>query len=385
MSFGRIINATKSFWFNTDADGSDYDCRRDALISIAGIRRGPDAPPDAPEPPIEPEAPEPPDAPEPEPAEPAEPADAAAAAARTRRIAKYLLAGVLIVGAGAGVAEISGNYVSDGIHALSTNSSDAKIRVAISYLTSHQAELIKLLKSDDKNERQIIKIERAVTEFNNYVAVIEHELNAIAGAGTRFHPDVLEDKIDFAKKNIRFFAKNKEGLNELKDTVECFESSSISDCSSFEDYMGQKFKGAEFKNRVKRIYETITRIKSGLDNIKKLLESLIDTGLAATGRFSNNRFIHNSLAEEINVIKTDLRPGDSGPEVRKLQRKLIRLGFMKTNHTYKGKTRKSDDGHYGEMTQEAVGDIQQIYPQVTAGETPGHLGPKTRTKINSLN
>jgi peptidoglycan hydrolase-like protein with peptidoglycan-binding domain/3D (Asp-Asp-Asp) domain-containing protein len=85
-----------------------------------------------------------------------------------------------------------------------------------------------------------------------------------------------------------------------------------------------------------------------------------------------------SLSSVVNGgrFSVDLKLGDSGAEVRKLQDELRRLNFFNVAST----------GYYGEVTQHAVFKFQQSQRLVGSRTSlgAGILGPKTRDNLNRL-
>jgi peptidoglycan hydrolase-like protein with peptidoglycan-binding domain len=75
-------------------------------------------------------------------------------------------------------------------------------------------------------------------------------------------------------------------------------------------------------------------------------------------------------------MNTDLKPGDSGPEVSRLQAELRNLNLLRIDPT----------GTYGDVTQHAVFKFQQRYGLVAdeASEFAGIFGPQTRQKLNEI-
>lgn len=86
-----------------------------------------------------------------------------------------------------------------------------------------------------------------------------------------------------------------------------------------------------------------------------------------------------SAEENLTPVVTftrDLKPGDSGEDVRRLQQELIRLNLLGIETT----------GFYGDVTEHAVFKYQQI--KALAGDKnsqgAGIFGPKTRETLNNL-
>lgn len=78
-----------------------------------------------------------------------------------------------------------------------------------------------------------------------------------------------------------------------------------------------------------------------------------------------------------NPFTFDLENGMQNIEVTRLQNVLKTLGFFPTN--------VQSTGYYGPITETAVGKFQEKYSIANKGEPGyGRLGPKTRTKLNSL-
>ncbi len=75
-------------------------------------------------------------------------------------------------------------------------------------------------------------------------------------------------------------------------------------------------------------------------------------------------------------LAVDLKPGDSGSNVRHLQTELKRLNFYRGEIT----------GFYGDLTEHAVFKFQQSQKLVAVEDSPfaGKLGPKTRDRINEI-
>ena len=87
----------------------------------------------------------------------------------------------------------------------------------------------------------------------------------------------------------------------------------------------------------------------------------------------------NAAAETfvpVTVFERDLKPGDTGDEVRELQKELKRINLLGIAPT----------GNYGELTQHAVFKFQQINRLAGEKSSPGAgiFGPITRTSLNSL-
>ncbi len=87
----------------------------------------------------------------------------------------------------------------------------------------------------------------------------------------------------------------------------------------------------------------------------------------------------NAASYEVSIedaFRTDLKPGDSGEEVRKLQEELKNINLLGIEPT----------GNYGEITEHAVFKFQQIYK--LAGDLDsigaGIFGPKTRAALNGI-
>lgn len=80
--------------------------------------------------------------------------------------------------------------------------------------------------------------------------------------------------------------------------------------------------------------------------------------------------------DDISVLSQDLKLGDSGQEVRELQKQLQALNLFKADVT----------GYYGEVTQHAVFKFQQIQKLVADKNSlgAGIFGPKTRDHMNEI-
>lgn len=78
----------------------------------------------------------------------------------------------------------------------------------------------------------------------------------------------------------------------------------------------------------------------------------------------------------VNVFSLDLKPGDSGEDVRKLQEELRRINLLGIKAT----------GNYGELTAHAVFKFQQVNRLAGDKTSPGagNFGPITRAALNSL-
>jgi len=83
-----------------------------------------------------------------------------------------------------------------------------------------------------------------------------------------------------------------------------------------------------------------------------------------------------SLIDSDLLFSTDLKLGDKGNEVKKLQDELKRIHLLGLNAT----------GYYGEVTEHAVFKLQQIYKLVADKNSygAGVFGPKTRAVLNKI-
>lgn len=77
-----------------------------------------------------------------------------------------------------------------------------------------------------------------------------------------------------------------------------------------------------------------------------------------------------------NAFTKDLKPGDSGDDVKRLQQELKKFNLFRTEPT----------GYYGEVTEHAVAKFQQKKGIIEGlGDTgSGTVGPKTRNSLNSI-
>lgn len=80
--------------------------------------------------------------------------------------------------------------------------------------------------------------------------------------------------------------------------------------------------------------------------------------------------------KEPEILKTDLKEGSSGEEVKKLQRELKRLNYFRTDIS----------GYYGAVTAHAVFKFQQSQRLVGDEKSlgAGSFGPKTRDRMNEI-
>ena len=76
------------------------------------------------------------------------------------------------------------------------------------------------------------------------------------------------------------------------------------------------------------------------------------------------------------VFTDDLKPGDKGPDVRKLQEELARMNLFGIEST----------GYYGDVTAHAIFKFQQVNGILKREDEPaaGILGPSTRRRLHSL-
>lgn len=83
-----------------------------------------------------------------------------------------------------------------------------------------------------------------------------------------------------------------------------------------------------------------------------------------------------STADNNAVFNQDLKPGDSGDDVKKLQIELKRFNLFGIDPS----------GYYGELTEHAVFKFQQINKLAGDKESPGAgiFGPVTRAKMNGI-
>lgn len=80
--------------------------------------------------------------------------------------------------------------------------------------------------------------------------------------------------------------------------------------------------------------------------------------------------------EDVSAFAADLKLGDSGEDVRKLQAELKRIHLLGIEPT----------GYYGEVTEHAVFKFQQVHGLAgdKSSQGAGIFGPMTRAKFNSL-
>lgn len=81
-------------------------------------------------------------------------------------------------------------------------------------------------------------------------------------------------------------------------------------------------------------------------------------------------------ASQVDYFSQDLKPGDSGEDVNKLQQELAKINLLGIDST----------GTYGEVTQHAVFKFQQSQSLVgdESSQGAGVFGPKTRSVLNSI-
>ncbi len=76
------------------------------------------------------------------------------------------------------------------------------------------------------------------------------------------------------------------------------------------------------------------------------------------------------------VFADDLKPGDKGPDVRKLQEELVKMNLLGIEPT----------GYYGDVTAHAIFKFQQVNGILKREDEPaaGVLGPSTRRRLHGL-
>lgn len=86
--------------------------------------------------------------------------------------------------------------------------------------------------------------------------------------------------------------------------------------------------------------------------------------------------VGSDITVDVTILSQDLKLGDSGQEVRELQKQLQALNLFKADVT----------GYYGEVTEHAVFKFQQIQNLVADENSlgAGIFGPKTRDHMNEI-
>lgn len=106
------------------------------------------------------------------------------------------------------------------------------------------------------------------------------------------------------------------------------------------------------------------------ENVKETLD-FMSIPLARTGFFTARTVVRDPA-----LFYDELKLGDRGESVQKLQEELIRLNYLRIEST----------GYYGTVTEHAVLKFQQSQEIVSSKDNDGAglIGPKTREKLNNL-